>query len=31
MLFVNDEPFMIDVYQNQFEDYFEVEIAENGF
>jgi len=30
MLFVNDSPLMIDMYRNQFEDYFEVELAENG-
>jgi len=30
MLFANDESFMIEVYRRQFEDLFEVEIAENG-
>jgi len=30
MLFANDELFMIEVYRRQFEDFFEVEIAENG-
>ncbi len=30
MLFANDEPFMIDMYRNQFEEFFDVDIAENG-
>ena len=30
MLFANDSPCMIDMYRTQFEDFFDVEIAENG-